>query len=49
LLYLASHDKEEVHVQEIDSEITEYYRTTWPYFRDRRIESYGPILERFID
>jgi N-carbamoylputrescine amidase len=49
LLYLASHDKEEVHVEEIDSEITEYYRTTWPYFRDRRIESYKPILKRYID
>ncbi len=49
LLYLASHDKEEVHVQEIDSEVTEYYRTTWPYFRDRRIDSYMPITKRFID
>ncbi|MCL4141806.1 UNVERIFIED_CONTAM: hypothetical protein GTU68_066240 [Idotea baltica] len=49
LLYLASHDKEEVHVQEIDSEITEYYRTTWPYFRDRRIDSYEPITKRYID
>ncbi len=49
LLYLASHDKEEVHVQEIDSEVTEYYRTTWPYFRDRRIDSYGPIVKRYID
>ena len=49
LLYLASHDKEEVHVEEIDSEITEYYRTTWPYFRDRRIDSYKPITKRYID
>ncbi len=49
LLYLASHDKEEVHVQEIDSEVTEYYRTTWPYFRDRRIDSYGSIVKRYID
>ena len=49
LLYLASHDKEEVHVEEIDSEITEYYRTTWPYFRDRRIDSYEPITKRYID
>lgn len=49
LLYLASHDKEEVHVQEIDSEVTEYYRTTWPYFRDRRIDSYSPITKRYID
>jgi len=49
LLYEGSHDKEEVHVQEIDSEITEYYRTTWPYFRDRRIDSYKPITKRYID
>lgn len=49
LLYTASHDKEEVHVQEIDSEITEYYRTIWPYFRDRRIDSYEPITQRYLD
>ncbi len=49
LLYLASHDKEEVHVETIDSAVTEYYRTTWPYLRDRRIDSYEPILKRYID
>jgi N-carbamoylputrescine amidase len=49
LLYLASHDKEEVHVETLDLEKTEYYRTTWPYLRDRRIDSYTPILQRFID
>ncbi|MFT7248930.1 MAG: N-carbamoylputrescine amidase [Arcticibacterium sp.] len=49
LLYEGTHDKEEVHVQEIDSEITEYYRTTWPYLRDRRIDSYKPITKRYID
>jgi N-carbamoylputrescine amidase len=49
LLYLASHDKEEIHVQEIDLDLTEKYRTTWPYLRDRRVDSYGPILRRFID
>ncbi len=49
LLYLASHDKEEVHVQEVDLALTEKYRTTWPYLRDRRIDSYGPILKRYID
>lgn len=49
LLYKASHDQEEVHVQEIDLDKTEYYRTTWPYLRDRRIDSYGPIIKRFID
>ncbi|UBM58436.1 carbon-nitrogen hydrolase [Marinilongibacter aquaticus] len=49
LLYLASHDEEEVHVQEIDSEVMSYYRSTWPYLRDRRIDSYSPILKRYID
>jgi N-carbamoylputrescine amidase len=49
LLYLASHEKEEVHVQEIDINRNEYYRTHWPYMRDRRIDSYEPILKRFID
>lgn len=49
LLYLASHDKEEVHVQEVDLALTDKYRTTWPYLRDRRIDSYGPILKRYID
>lgn len=49
LLYLASHDNEETHVQEIDLHKTEEYRTTWPYLRDRRIDSYTPILKRYID
>ncbi len=49
LLYLGSHDQEEVHVQEIDLDKTEYYRSTWPYLRDRRVDSYQPITRRFID
>lgn len=49
LLYLATHNQPEVHVQEVDLDLTEYYRKTWPYFRDRRVESYGPILKRFVD
>jgi N-carbamoylputrescine amidase len=49
LLYKGSHDKEEVHVQEIDLDRTEYQRTTWPFLRDRRVDSYQPITKRFID
>ncbi len=49
LLYLASHDQEEVKVIELDLDKTEYYRTTWPYLRDRRIDSYQPITKRLID
>ena len=49
LLYLASHDQEEVHVQEIDLAKTEHYRLTWPFMRDRRVDSYQSITKRFID
>ncbi|MBO0930573.1 carbon-nitrogen hydrolase [Fibrella aquatilis] len=49
LLYLAPHDQEVVHVQEIDLAQTDRYRTTWPYLRDRRIDSYQPITRRYID
>jgi N-carbamoylputrescine amidase len=49
ILYQAAHDKEEVHVQEIDLKQTDRYRTHWPFMRDRRIDSYKPITKRFID
>lgn len=49
LLYLASHDKEENAVVEIDLQQTDFYRTHWPFMRDRRIDSYQPITKRFID
>ncbi len=49
LLFLASHDQEETHVETLDLEKTEYYRTTWPFLRDRRIDSYDGILKRYID
>ena len=49
LLHLASHDKEENIVVEIDTQNTDFYRTHWPFMRDRRIDSYQPITQRFID
>ena len=49
LLHLASHDHEETKVVEIDLDQTEYYRTTWPFLRDRRVDSYSPMTKRFID
>ena len=45
LLYNASQNKEENAVIEVDLGKTEYYRTTWPFLRDRRIDSYKPILK----
>ncbi len=49
ILYKASHDLEETIVREIDTDKTESYRTHWPFLRDRRIDSYQQITERFID
>ena len=49
LLYKASHDQEETTVVELDLEKNEYYRSHWPFLRDRRIDSYQPITNRFID
>lgn len=49
IVYQASHENEEVHVQEIDLEKTDRYRTHWPFLRDRRIDSYQPITKRYID
>ncbi len=49
LLYLAPHNQEVVHTETLDLEKLDFYRTTWPFLRDRRIDSYRPILKRFID
>lgn len=49
VLYKASHENEEVHVEEIDLEKSDDYRIHWPFLRDRRIDSYQPITKRYID
>jgi N-carbamoylputrescine amidase len=35
-------------VAECDPALIEYTRRNWPFFRDRRIDAYGPILQRYI-
>ena len=49
LLHLSSHDKDETSGVEIDLDKTDFFRTHWPFMRDRRIDSYQPITKRFID
>jgi N-carbamoylputrescine amidase len=44
-----SHDKEEILVVECDPAWSEDVRRNWPFLRDRRIDSYSPILKRFLD
>lgn len=41
--------KEEVLISEVDLAKIEKQRQAWPFFRDRRIDTYQPILKRFID
>ena len=40
-------EHEENKVVDIDMDRTEYVRRGWPFFRDRRIDAYDPILKRF--
>ena len=49
ILSEASHDREEVIINEIDLSQTDTYRTHWPFMRDRRIDSYEPITKRYLD
>lgn len=49
VLYQAPHLEETTHVHCIDLSEADFYRTHWPFLRDRRIDSYAPITSRFID
>ena len=43
----ASHDKEEILIGTVDVKLQEEIRRNWPFLRDRRIDAYGPITQRF--
>ena len=45
----ASHDKEEILIADVDLKALEDIRRNWPFLRDRRIDSYGPLTSRLID
>ncbi len=45
----ASHDKEEILLAEIDPKLLEDTRRNWPFLRDRRIDFYSGITQRFLD
>ncbi len=42
-------DKEELIVTEIDTSLIDEMRVTWPFFRDRRIDSYLDIVKRWLE
>lgn len=43
----APSDKETILYADLDLEKLEDHRRIWPFFRDRRIDTYGPITERW--
>jgi N-carbamoylputrescine amidase len=49
VVYQAPHDEEALQVVEISLEGSDRYRTHWPFLRDRRIDSYEPLLNRYLD
>ena len=49
VLAQAPHDKPETMVVEIDLNQNRKYREVWPFLRDRRIDTYQPVMNRWID
>jgi len=49
ILAQASSEKEENLIVKIDLKRSEEVRRWWPFLRDRRIDAYGDLTQRFID
>jgi N-carbamoylputrescine amidase len=45
----AAHDAEEIVLGEVDRELIEETRRNWPFLRDRRVDAYAGITQRFLD
>jgi N-carbamoylputrescine amidase len=43
----AAVDSEQVLLADLDFDTVENFRRIWPFFRDRRIDTYGGLLERW--
>jgi N-carbamoylputrescine amidase len=48
ILHQSHHDLEEVKVVEIDLSQSDFYRVHWPFMRDRRIDTYSPLINRYL-
>lgn len=49
VIFQGDHNEEQISVVELDLDKTDYYRTHWPFLRDRRVETYQPITKRLLD
>jgi len=45
----ASHENEEILLAEVELKVIEETRRNWPFLRDRRIDAYAPVSQRFLD
>jgi N-carbamoylputrescine amidase len=45
----ASVDRDEALVVPCDLQVVEDFRRIWPFFRDRRVDTYGPLTKRYLD
>ncbi|MGB7393281.1 MAG: nitrilase-related carbon-nitrogen hydrolase, partial [Pricia sp.] len=49
ILAMASNDKEEILIAEVDLAHQENVRQNWPFFRDRRIDAFQDLTKRALD
>ncbi len=49
ILFSAPQDQETEAIVDVDLERCERVRRWWPFLRDRRIDHYGPLVERYLD
>ena len=49
LLYRASKNQEENAIVEVDMQRSEQVRRWWPFLRDRRIDHFDGLLQRFLN
>lgn len=49
IIYESPTNKEDIAIVDIDLSRTELVRRWWPFLRDRRIDGYDGLLQRFID
>ncbi len=48
ILYQSPHHQPDTSVVEIDLGEPDFYRVHWPFLRDRRIDTYNPLLNRYL-
>jgi N-carbamoylputrescine amidase len=49
ILAKAGADREEILIVPVDLAKVETTRTHWPFLRDRRIDAYAPLTQRYVD